>query len=158
MKKPYLPRDPKVTSAIMSAVRGRNNKAETLLRRALWRRGYRYVLYDRTLPGTPDFVFRRQRVAVFVDGDFWHGRVLREQGVEALTKSIRTVRRDFWIEKIQRNASRDVLTTSQLRRVGYKVIRVWEKDILKDVSKAADSIERSLRQRSKLTAARAGGR
>jgi DNA mismatch endonuclease, patch repair protein len=129
----------------MAAVRGKNNRAETALRKALWRRGYRYVLYDRKLPGTPDLVFRRQRVAVFVDGDFWHGRVLRENGPEALARSFRTVRREYWVAKIHRNSSRDLRTTSELAELGYKVLRLWEKDVLKDVANAANIVERALR-------------
>ena len=66
------PRDPKITSRIMAAIRGRDTEPERLLRSALFRRGLRFRLHAK-LPGRPDIVFRRVRVAVFVDGDFWHG-------------------------------------------------------------------------------------
>src|SRR5438309_2126139 len=72
-------RDPKVTSRIMAAVRGKNTEPEWLLRRALFRRGLRFRVHVKTLPGRPDIVFSSVRVVVFVDGDFWHGAGWRER-------------------------------------------------------------------------------
>jgi DNA mismatch endonuclease, patch repair protein len=71
--KPFLPRDPAITSAAMRRVRSSNTSPEMMLRRELHARGLRYRLQGKDLPGKPDLVFRSARVAVFVDGDFWHG-------------------------------------------------------------------------------------
>ena len=96
-----------MVSRNMAAVRARDGKAEKLLRRLLWRRGLRFRLCRRDLPGKPDLSFSRQRVAVFVDGDFWHARVLLEQGSAALHASIQNPRAEWWVAKLTRNAVRD---------------------------------------------------
>jgi DNA mismatch endonuclease, patch repair protein len=140
------PRHPEVTSRLMSRVRGTGNKAEVALRKELWKRGYRYQTYAQNLPGTPDIVFRGSRIAIFVDGDFWHGRILIENGDQALVDSFQTERRDFWIAKIRRNVSRDRQKTAELHELGWRVIRVWERDILRDLSAIADQIEKHLRR------------
>lgn len=72
------------TSRRMAAIGSRNNRAEVALRKELWKRGFRYRLYDQRLPGKADLVFPRYRSVIFVDGDFWHGRRFREQGKQAL--------------------------------------------------------------------------
>lgn len=143
-RRPYKPRDPAITSAIMSAVRGRNNKADLALRRELWKRGRRYRLYVKSLYGTPDLVFRSQRVAVFVDGDYWHGRTLIERGREALASVFHESKQAFWVAKITRNVNRDAENTRLLREGGWHVIRLWESDVLRDIPRAADVIERAL--------------
>jgi DNA mismatch endonuclease, patch repair protein len=141
----YKPRDPAVTSAMMSRVRNKDSKAEFSLRRALWANGFRYRLHDRKLPGTPDLVFRGARVAVFVDSDWWHGRILREQGEEALRKHLRTSRQDWWVRKFSRNVNRDQEVTSALEAVGWTVLRIWESDIQKDLDVAVERVARALR-------------
>lgn len=141
----YKPRDPSVTSAIMSRVRGRNNKADLVLRRELWRRGRRYRLYEKSLPGTPDLVFRGKRLAVFVDGDYWHGRAYTERGLDALASKFHEAKREFWVAKIIRNVRRDVENTRRLNEAGWRVLRIWESDILRDVSAAADVVDEALK-------------
>jgi DNA mismatch endonuclease, patch repair protein len=86
-------------------------------------------------------------VAVFVDGDFWHGRVLVEKGRNKLIKSFKLKVRDFWAGKIIRNVERDRTQLRNLRRNGWSVLRLWEKDILGDTSIAAASIRQRLMQR-----------
>jgi DNA mismatch endonuclease (patch repair protein) len=144
--RPYKPRDPKVTSAVMSAVRSKGNKAEVALRKELWRRGYRYRLYDGRLPGRPDLVFRSRKAVVFVDGDFWHGRALIEQGSEALLTAVRTERGEWWLNKITRTVERDRLASERLRSDGWKVLRLWESEVKRDVAAAADRVEEFLTQ------------
>ena len=98
-------RDPAVTSRIMAAVKGRDTVPEIRLRRELHRRGLRYRLRSK-LPGKPDLVFSRARVAVFVDGDMWHGRGWRERGFSSMEEQFAGHRNpDFWIAKIRRNVS-----------------------------------------------------
>jgi DNA mismatch endonuclease (patch repair protein) len=113
-------------SAVMAAIRGKGNKATELRMIALlrahgltgWRRG-------QALTGKPDFVFRRERVALFVDGCFWH----RHPGCKfAYTPKSR---REFWLPKLAQNVARDRRVTRSLRKDGWKVRRVWECELAK---------------------------
>lgn len=94
--------------------------------------GLRYRKNVRTVFGRPDIVFPRQRVAVFVDGDYWHGRILQQSGLEALNASLKTSNREFWVRKIQQNVARDLLVSGELVRAGWSVVRVWERDVRRD--------------------------
>jgi DNA mismatch endonuclease, patch repair protein len=142
---PHRPRDPATVSRLMSAVRATGNRAEVALRKKLWAWGIRYRLYGKGLPGRPDIVIRNARTVIFVDGDFWHGRLLVERGERALIASIRTPRAPFWISKIKRNAERDVMQNEQLGALGWRVIRVWERDVLADVNACARYITHLVR-------------
>src|SRR4051794_24995408 len=106
----------------MRAVRSRNNRADRLLGRLVWHRGLRYRRYA-PIPGKPDLLFVGARVAVFVDGDFWHARILQEQGEDALANSLTEVRRDWWIAKLSATAARDKATTRRLTDGGWTVLR-----------------------------------
>ena len=145
-KRAYKARDPKVTSAMMSAVRGRENKAEIALRKALWRRGYRYRLQSRRLTGRPDIVLPKHQAVVFVDGDFWHGRALREGGDDQLRAVIRGPRFDWWRDKLARNVTRDDQVNNVLQQDGWRVIRVWESEVLADVEGVVARIVSFLRR------------
>lgn len=113
-------------SAVMARIRSRENKGTELLMIALlrahgitgWRRGV-------ALFGKPDFVFRRERVAVFVDGCFWHGCPKPKHA--PLPKN----RAEWWAAKLARNHERDELVTRTLRKAGWRVVRVWECDLAK---------------------------
>jgi DNA mismatch endonuclease (patch repair protein) len=106
--------------------RPKGSRAELLLRSALWARGLRYRLHAKELPGKPDIVFRRQRVAIFVDGDFWHGRDWEERR-KKLEKGSNA---QYWIAKIGYNIKRDKKNTALLEGMGWLVIRFWETDLL----------------------------
>lgn len=147
MEEPHRPRDPAATSRLMRSVRRRDTEAEIMLRRAMWGTGLRYVTHARELPGTPDVVFRGARVVVFVDGDYWHGRALVERGPLALKRTLRTPNRAFWIAKIVRNAERDRQQTAELESLGWTVLRVWERDVLRSPRKAAAKVRRVLHSR-----------
>jgi DNA mismatch endonuclease (patch repair protein) len=127
-------------SRIKQRNRSRDTKAEVLLRKELWRRGLRYRLHASDLPGKPDIVFRSLRVVVFCDGDFWHGRHWRERRA----KLSRGANAAYWTAKIEANANRDRQNTQALRRSGWSVIRLWETDILRDVMRAAETVERKV--------------
>ena len=146
--RPYKPRDPEVTAKTMSAVKSRDSRAEMTLRRALWRRGLRYRLHARDLPGKPDIVFRSAKIAIFVDGDFWHGKGLLEDGERAFRSALRTARQDWWVEKIAANVARDKLTTERLKEKGWLVVRVWESDVTSDVGRFASKMERAVAART----------
>jgi DNA mismatch endonuclease (patch repair protein) len=128
-------------SLVKQQNRSRNTKAEMLLRRELWRRGLRYRLHAADLPGKPDLVFRRARVVVFCDGDFWHGR----RWGERQEKLARGSNARYWTAKIGANVARDRRTTRQLRQAGWMVLRMWETDIFRDVNRAAERVEKALK-------------
>jgi len=149
----YKARDPVITSHIMASVRSSGSEAEMALRRELSRRGLRYRLHPIhvtgvKIPGKPDLVFVTARVAVFIDGDFWHGRILLKQGLTALQSQFRPKKRDYWIPKIMGNVKRDQETTLALKREGWRVVRVWESEVLKAAVSVAERIERIVLSRT----------
>jgi DNA mismatch endonuclease (patch repair protein) len=143
----------------MAAVRSRDNAAEVLLRRELSRRGLRYRLQPRraagnVVPGRPDIVFVNARVIAFVDGDFWHGRVLLQRGRRALATQFRPALRKWWQAKIGGNVARDRRVTASLRAGGWMVLRFWESDVFRSVERVADVVERAVRRRLPATGRR----
>jgi len=125
----------------MSRVRNRDSQAELALRRALHAAGLRYRLHAADLPGRPDLVVRSLQLAVFVDGDLWHGNPEEphRRGRESFADLFPT-RTDWWVAKINRNVARDREVDAKLKAAGWKVIRVWEHQILKDPFEVARSI------------------
>jgi len=113
-----------------------NTAPERLLRSALWRLGFRYRLHSRHLPGRPDIVFAPQRVAIFCDGDFWHGR----DWPSRRAKLARGANGEYWIAKIESNIRRDSATTVQLKTLGWYVIRVWESEIRQQLDVVVERI------------------
>lgn len=135
------PRASEVTSRIMRAVKNKDSEAEMRLRRALHRQGLRYRLHYGKLIGKPDIVFPRQRVAVFVDGDFWHGNAWRLRGMASFDEQFRfRSRPEFWRAKITRNMERDNEVNIRLAERGWRVLRLWESDVLKDVDVCAERV------------------
>lgn len=119
------------SSALASKVKKRNRSRDTThelaLRRELWRLGLRYRKNVKSLAGKPDIVFPRARVAVFCDGDFWHGRQW-----QILRKKLRKgTNADYWTAKIASNIQRDRRNTALLEKSGWHVIRLWETEIKK---------------------------
>lgn len=143
---PPRARDPAVTSRMMAAVRGKDSKAEIALRHELHRRGLRYRLHARDVIGRPDLVVRSRKVAVFVDGDFWHGNAHRLRGLDRMEDLFPTNRK-WWMKKLHRNIERDREVTETLRAQGWRVVRVWESDVLSDPTRAADTVEAVMRVR-----------
>ena len=113
-----------------------NTRCELLLRLELWRSGLRYRLHEQNLPGRPDIVFRKARVVVFCDGDFWHGRNLEQR----LTKLSHGHNAAYWVSKIQKNVERDLRQTQALTDDGWLVLRFWETDILGNLSAIVKNI------------------
>jgi DNA mismatch endonuclease (patch repair protein) len=135
------------TSRIMASVPNANTAPERALRSALHRRGLRYCLHRRML-GTPDITFVSRRVAVFVDGDYWHGNAWRTRGFQDFDSYYRRgANGTFWAEKIQRNMRRDDVVSAGLRADGWHVVRVWETDLKADLDGVADRIEDIVRGR-----------
>jgi DNA mismatch endonuclease, patch repair protein len=133
------PRDPAVTSRIMATIRNKDTRPERALRKYLFRKGLRYRLHVGKLKGRPDIVFPGARVAVFVDGDFWHGAGWRERGLANLGDQFPS-RREFWVEKIGRNMRRDQEVSEALRVEGWSVIRVFASEVANDVTRVGEAI------------------
>ena len=125
-------------SANMAAIRGKDTKPEMIVRRGLWKRGFRYRLYHKRLPGHPDLVLKKYRTCIFVNGCFWHGHKSlvpnpSPKGKEdyyMLTDSecckIPKTNREFWVAKIRRNQERDKEEQRRLAEMGWHCITVWE--------------------------------
>jgi DNA mismatch endonuclease (patch repair protein) len=136
-------RDPAATSRIMAAVRGRDTRPEMMLRRELHARGLRFRVHPKDVPGRPDIVNRGRRVAVFVDGDFWHAnpREWERRGFARMEDQFPLEKRDKWSTKLARNTERDRDVTRRLVEEGWTVVRVWESDVRADVSAVAAKVE-----------------
>nr|VFJ70329.1 MAG: T/G mismatch-specific endonuclease [Candidatus Kentron sp. FW] len=109
----------------MSRVRGHDTKPEVILRKALWARGARYRLHA-DLPGRPDLIFPGKRLAIFVDGCFWHGCPIHGE--------IPASNRKFWEKKLGDNVARDRRIDARLSEMGWRVLRIWVHEIKQDVS------------------------
>ncbi len=121
----------------MSNIKAKDTKIECVLRKALWQKGYRYRKNYKQLPGKPDIVLTKYRIAIFCDSEFFHGKdfdVLKEQ----LQKSKNS---EFWINKIQKNIDRDIDVEKALKGLGWTVIRFWGKDIKKNTDECIRTIE-----------------
>ncbi|MFQ3667864.1 MAG: very short patch repair endonuclease [Fimbriimonadaceae bacterium] len=127
------------TRRSMASNRSKGTRPEIALRKAIWAaglRGYRANL--RSLPGTPDVVFTRRRVAVFVNGCFWHA--CPHCGRFRYPKQ----NADYWRQKIEANQARDVETREVLEGVGYRVLVLWECEVKKDVAACVDRVRSAL--------------
>ena len=117
-----------LSSMVKKKNKNKNTCAELMLRSHIWKLGLRYRTHDKSLPGKPDVVFTSAKVAVFCDGDFWHGRNWKKQRklLECRNNS------GYWIPKIKYNIERDIFQTKKLTHMGWYVLRLWETDILKN--------------------------
>jgi DNA mismatch endonuclease (patch repair protein) len=134
----------KKRSWVMSRIRSNNTILETAFlkkaSRTFYADGYRYRKNCRTLPGKPDIAFHKQRVAVFIDGDFWHGY--------NFSKLSRKLPSTFWKNKIAGNIARDGKVSRELKKKGWRVVRFWEHEIEKNPAKAIKRIALVLKKRS----------
>lgn len=144
-RRPTSHRDPRVTSKIMATVKSRDSKAELALGKAMWQAGLRYRKHPKGIAGKPDYAFLRKRVAVFCDGDFWHGHGWRERGFTSWEQQFERIRNGaFWREKIQRNVERDKEVNSQLLSAGWTVLRFRESEIRGDAALCAVTVRNTL--------------
>ncbi len=124
----------------MQHIRCKDSKIELLLRRALWGKGYRYRKNYDKLPGKPDIVFTKYKIAIFCDGEFFHGKdweVLKPR----LEKSNNS---EFWINKISKNRERDEEINKKLLCLGWTVVRFWGNDIKKRTDECVRVIEEAI--------------
>lgn len=133
MKHQKLTTTPEISKR-MGNIRLKRGKAEAMLAKRLWHSGYRYRLNYRKLPGSPDIAITRHKVAVFVDGEFWHGQNWEERKPKLKSN------REYWIEKIEENIARDKRNNDSLNEQGWSVIRFLEKEVLKDPDGCVEKI------------------
>jgi len=123
-------------SRALAGSRSCDTKCERLLRSVLWRRGFRFRKHVTDLPGKPDIVFTRQRIVVFCDGDFWHGKDWQN-----LSRKLRAGSNSkYWVNKIETNILRDERQNRHLTTLGWRVFRIWESDILTNPDQAASRL------------------
>ena len=123
----------------MQAIKSKDTSIEIALRTALWHRGIRYRKNYKQLPGKPDIVITKHKIAIFCDSDYWHGYDWenRHQRIKS--------NRDYWIPKIERNMKRDKEVTAQLQNAGWIVLRLWEWQIRKHLDECVDTIMNTIR-------------
>lgn len=131
---------PEQRSRAMSRIKRRDTRPELLLRRALWAAGARgYRIDDRRLPGRPDLAWTSRRVAVFVDGKFWHGHPSAYKPGQHGA---------YWDEKIKRNVERDRAADEQLASLGWSVLRFWDFDVRRDLAGSTAKVMEALKDGS----------
>ena len=124
----------------MQHIRSNNTKIEIILRKALWHKGYRYRINYKKLPGKPDIVLTKYKIAIFCDGEFFHGKdweVLKPRLEKGDNCS-------FWVSKISRNRERDDEINKKLLFMGWTVIRFWGNDIKKNTDECIKVIEENI--------------
>ena len=122
----------------MKQIKSKNSQLELTLRTALWHRGRRYRKNPSDIYGKPDIVFKKQKIAIFCDGEFWHGFDWKNRKKEFKTN------RAFWISKIEHNMQRDEKVNRKLKILGWLVLRFWGEDIKTRLQKCLETIEKAV--------------
>lgn len=143
MKHPKSYDSDEKTRKRMSRVHLKGGKAEVLLAKWLWHEGLRYRKNYKKLPGSPDIVLTKYKIAIFVDGEFWHGKDWEERK-QRLKRN-----REYWIEKIEENMKRDKRNDALLEADGWYVIHFWEKMVLKETDYCVEFVKYIVRSRNK---------
>ena len=124
----------------MQAVKSKGSKIERRLAKGLWKRGFRYRKNDKSVFGKPDLTFKRYKIAIFVDSEFWHGKDWE------IRKHDHKSNIEFWHRKIERNIERDSEVNSFLTKNGWKVMRFWGKQIENDLESCIQKIENQINE------------
>ena len=132
---------PEQRKKCMRANKSKGTKPELALAKAMWALGLRYRKNSGSILGKPDFSFKKYKVAVFVDGEFWHGKDWEQRKAEIKGN------REFWIAKIERNIRRDMEVTGRLKAEGWTVLRFWSNDVVKDTTSCAEKVKEIIRAR-----------
>ena len=133
MKHQRLKTSPEISKR-MAHVKTKKNSAEVMLAKSLWHRGYRYRLNYKALPGSPDVALTKYRIAIFIDGEFWHGKDFEQRKTKLKNN------KDYWIEKIQENIDRDLRNDKLLRQMDWYPIHFWSNDVIKYCNQCIDEI------------------
>jgi DNA mismatch endonuclease (patch repair protein) len=129
----------------MSAIKSKDTSIEVRLRKALWHKGYRYRKNYKGLPGTPDIVLTRYKIAIFCDSEFFHGKDWDELRLRLENGS----NSSYWVKKISRNIERDSRNDRSLKAVDWTVLRFWGKDIMKHTDECIRTSEETIFIRTK---------
>ena len=132
-------RDPATTHKIMASIPSKNTRPEIALRKALWHMNFRYRVNYKALPGKPDIVFTKQKLAIFCAGDFWHGHNWAARGLSSLDEELAGYS-EFWRQKILRNIQRDKENNEALAKLGWTVVRFWESDIKNNLTRCVNEV------------------
>ena len=124
----------------MQNIKGRDTRIEVIFRKALWQKGYRYRKNDKKLPGHPDIVLTRYKIAIFCDGEFFHGKDWDSLKVRLENSN----NSQFWIDKISRNRQRDQEINRRLLFEGWTVLRFWGQDIKKHTEECVQVVEEAI--------------
>ena len=135
-----MSRDPSIVSKNMSKIHSKDTSIELLWRKALWHKGYRYSKNYKMLPGSPDIVLTKYKIAIFCDSEFFHGK----DWDSLKTRLEKGKNPEFWINKIERNRNRDYENDKKLLFLGYTVIHFWGQDIIKHTDECIQAIEESI--------------
>ena len=128
----------------MSLIRGRDTSIEVKLRKALWHKGIRYRKNYKKIPGRPDIAITRYKIAIFCDSEFFHGK-----DWDTLQEKLKNGKKPgYWIPKISRNIERDRIKDTELRALGWTVLRFWGKEIDKDLDGCIKTIEEAIFERT----------
>jgi DNA mismatch endonuclease (patch repair protein) len=119
---------PEKRSFNMSRIRSKDTKPEMLVRRFLFSQGFRYKLHDKSLPGKPDLVLPKYKTIIFIHGCFWHGH----EGCRYFV--VPKTRTEWWLNKIQTNRNKDIVSIKHLQDSGWKVLIVWECGLKKNLA------------------------
>ena len=133
MKHQRLKTSPEISKR-MAHVKTKKNSAEVMLAKSLWHRGYRYRLNYKALPGSPDVALTKYRIAIYIDGEFWHGKDFEQRKTKLKNN------KDYWIEKIQENIDRDLRNDKLLRQMDWYPIHFWSNDVIKYCNQCIDEI------------------
>ena len=125
----------------MQSNKSTGTKPELALAKAMWALGLRYRKNSGSIFGKPDFSFKKYKVAVFVDGEFWHGKDWEQRKAEIKGN------REFWIAKIERNIRRDMEVTGRLKAEGWTVLRFWSNDVVKNAGCHAEKVKEIIQAR-----------
>lgn len=128
----------------MQAIKASGTGIEMAMRKALSKEGLRYRLNAKNILGKPDFAFVREKIAVFCDSEFWHGKGWKRKKLRIKTN------KKFWQNKIEGNIRRDRIVTRGLKKEGWKVLRFWGKNIDSDAGACADKVKTALCERKRL--------
>ena len=124
----------------MSKIRPKDTKIEVALRKALWAKGYRYRKNYKKIPGSPDICLTKYKIAIFCDGEFFHGKDWEVRKAKVAQGN----NGEYWVKKIQENKIRDDVKDKALNALGWTVIHFWGKDILKDTEACISVIEETI--------------
>ena len=139
----------------MSRIRAKDTKIEIILRKALWSKGYRYRKNYNALPGKPDIVFTKYKIAVFCDSEYFHGKDWDEVWLPRIKKGNNS---EYWEKKIKRNMERDKEVNQQLETMGWLVLRFWGKEIINDPDSCVRQIEKAILVKTRKKAATSNDR